>query len=246
MIKLVASDLDGTIIDSMAIWDTIGEDYLRSLGIEPRENLAEVLNLIRSTGVKCGAVINPDTPVEKIKDCIPLCDMVLVMTVEPGFGGQKFMEDMITYQEWLNHNYLLNRPNNVSTPYQIGDILKINAMPFGKDLYVVYGGEQEKGERERGNLEKHDSFYHWCIYESEDRNGLWIDDVSDAMFTDYIFFRNSPLINCERVDFCPDDKIMKVSKMLKDNPELWYELVSYMDTIRNGETNLDKWLFGED
>ena len=34
-------DLDGTLLDSMGIWDTIGEDYLRSLGIEPRENLAE-------------------------------------------------------------------------------------------------------------------------------------------------------------------------------------------------------------
>ena len=56
-----------------------------------RDNLKEVLELIKSTGVKCGAVINPDTPVEKIKEVIPLCDMVLVMSVFPGFGGQKFI-----------------------------------------------------------------------------------------------------------------------------------------------------------
>ena len=56
-----------------------------------QDNLKEVLELIKSTGVKCGAVINPDTPVEKIKDVIPLCDMVLVMSVFPGFGGQKFI-----------------------------------------------------------------------------------------------------------------------------------------------------------
>ena len=56
-----------------------------------KDNLREVLELIKSTGVKCGAVINPDTPVEKIKDVIPLCDMVLVMSVFPGFGGQKFI-----------------------------------------------------------------------------------------------------------------------------------------------------------
>ena len=56
-----------------------------------QDNLKEVLQLIQSTGVKCGAVINPDTPVEKIKDVIPLCDMVLVMSVFPGFGGQKFI-----------------------------------------------------------------------------------------------------------------------------------------------------------
>ncbi len=56
-----------------------------------QDNLKEVLELIKSTGVKCGAVINPDTPVEKIKDVILMCDMVLVMSVFPGFGGQKFI-----------------------------------------------------------------------------------------------------------------------------------------------------------
>ncbi|MBO5411832.1 MAG: ribulose-phosphate 3-epimerase [Clostridia bacterium] len=60
-----------------------------------QDNLKEVLQLIKSTGVKCGAVINPDTPVEKIKDVIPLCDMVLVMSVFPGFGGQKFISSAL-------------------------------------------------------------------------------------------------------------------------------------------------------
>ena len=154
-----------------------------------------------------------------------------------------FFQDNKTYDEISNHNYLLMNPQNIELPYQTGDILKINAMPFGKDFYVVYGGEACKGDFEQGIVEKFDKFYHYCIYESEDRNGLWIDDVSDATFTDYIYFRNSPLINCERVDFCPNDKILKVSRMLKDNPEVWYELVSYMNTIRDGESNLEKWLF---
>lgn len=56
-----------------------------------KENLKDVLLLIKSAGVKCGAVINPDTPVSAIADVIPLCDMVLVMSVFPGFGGQKFI-----------------------------------------------------------------------------------------------------------------------------------------------------------
>ncbi len=56
-----------------------------------QDNLKQVLELIKSTGVKCGAVINPDTPVEKIEDVIPMCDMVLIMSVFPGFGGQKFI-----------------------------------------------------------------------------------------------------------------------------------------------------------
>jgi len=60
-----------------------------------KNNLKEVLAQIRSCGAKCGAVINPDTPVEKIADVIPECDMVLVMSVFPGFGGQKFIPEAL-------------------------------------------------------------------------------------------------------------------------------------------------------
>lgn len=60
-----------------------------------KDNLANVLKQIKAAGVKCGAVINPDTPVAAIKDVIPLCDMVLVMSVFPGFGGQKFISSVL-------------------------------------------------------------------------------------------------------------------------------------------------------
>lgn len=53
--------------------------------------LEETLRLIKSYGVKCGAVVNPDVDVEKIFPVFPLCDMVLVMSVFPGYGGQKFI-----------------------------------------------------------------------------------------------------------------------------------------------------------
>ena len=68
-----------------------GADYITVHYEACKDNLKEVLQLIKSTGVKCGAVINPDTPVEAIEDVITLCDMVLVMSVFPGFGGQKFI-----------------------------------------------------------------------------------------------------------------------------------------------------------
>ena len=60
-----------------------------------KDNLANVLKQIKEAGVKCGAVINPDTPVSAIADVIPLCDMVLVMSVFPGFGGQKFIASVV-------------------------------------------------------------------------------------------------------------------------------------------------------
>ena len=60
-----------------------------------RETLKDTLALIRAAGAKCGAVINPDTPVSAIEGVLPFCDMVLVMSVFPGFGGQKFMPEVL-------------------------------------------------------------------------------------------------------------------------------------------------------
>ena len=56
--------------------------------------LKETLELIKSCGVKCGAVVNPDVPVENIFPVFPLCDMVLLMSVFPGYGGQKYIEEV--------------------------------------------------------------------------------------------------------------------------------------------------------
>lgn len=53
--------------------------------------LKDTLNLIKSYGVKCGVVVNPNTDVENIYDVLPLCDMLLIMSVFPGYGGQKFI-----------------------------------------------------------------------------------------------------------------------------------------------------------
>jgi ribulose-phosphate 3-epimerase len=54
--------------------------------------LKETLKEIKALGVKCGAVINPDTPVKSIAPVIEECDMLLLMSVFPGFGGQKFID----------------------------------------------------------------------------------------------------------------------------------------------------------
>ena len=57
--------------------------------------LQETLQLIKSYGVKCGAVVNPDVPVENIFPVFPLCDMLLLMSVYPGYGGQKFIPEVL-------------------------------------------------------------------------------------------------------------------------------------------------------
>lgn len=57
------------------------------------ENIKNVISLIKSFGVKAGISIKPKTKPEEIFEYLPLVDLVLVMTVEPGFGGQEFMHD---------------------------------------------------------------------------------------------------------------------------------------------------------
>ena len=73
-----------------------GADYLTiHVEADTQENIHKTLDLIRSLGVKPGLVVKPKTPAEAIAPFLEKCDMVLVMTVEPGFGGQKFMADMM-------------------------------------------------------------------------------------------------------------------------------------------------------
>ena len=73
-----------------------GADYLTiHVEADTRENIRKTLDLIRSLGVKPGIVVKPKTSAEEIAEFLPMVDLVLVMTVEPGFGGQKFMADMM-------------------------------------------------------------------------------------------------------------------------------------------------------
>ena len=62
---------------------------------DTEENTLEALRLIRAKGKKAGVVVKPKTPASAVLPFIELCDIILVMTVEPGFGGQKFMADMM-------------------------------------------------------------------------------------------------------------------------------------------------------
>ena len=73
-----------------------GADYLTiHVEADTRENTKAAIEKIRALGVKPGIVVKPKTPAEDIAEFLPMVDLVLVMTVEPGFGGQKFMADMM-------------------------------------------------------------------------------------------------------------------------------------------------------
>lgn len=71
-----------------------GADLI-DIHFESKDDIAGCLREIRSLGKKSALAIKPQTPAEAIFDYIPLCDMILVMTVEPGYGGQGFIYEML-------------------------------------------------------------------------------------------------------------------------------------------------------
>lgn len=71
-----------------------GADII-NVHVEATPHIHRVLQLIKSLGVKAGVTINPGTPVAAIAHVLSMADLVLVMTVNPGFGGQKFIPEMM-------------------------------------------------------------------------------------------------------------------------------------------------------
>ena len=73
-----------------------GADWLTiHIEADQPQNTLEALDKIHELGCKAGIVLKPRTPAEPALPYLEKCDMVLIMTVEPGFGGQKFMADMM-------------------------------------------------------------------------------------------------------------------------------------------------------
>jgi len=81
---------------------------LISIHIEPDYDHAAALREIRSLGCQCGIVLNPNTPADAIRHLLGSVDLVLVMTVQPGFGGQAFrpamLEKLKTLDGWRREN----------------------------------------------------------------------------------------------------------------------------------------------
>lgn len=77
-----------------------GSDWL-TIHVESTTQVKECLQKIRSFGAKAGLTLRPRTSVQEVIPYLELCDLVLVMTVEPGFGGQSFMVDQVSKIETL-------------------------------------------------------------------------------------------------------------------------------------------------
>lgn len=86
------------------------EDFVKAgadsitIHVEATKDVKACIELIKSYNIKVGLALNPETDVKEIIDYLPLVDMVLVMSVHPGYGGQKYIEDVngkITYLRTL-------------------------------------------------------------------------------------------------------------------------------------------------
>ncbi len=78
-----------------------GADYI-TVHVEACRHLHRTIQLIRSFGIKAGVVLNPHTPIDSIQHVLEDIDMVLLMTVNPGFGGQKFIHSVVSKIEALS------------------------------------------------------------------------------------------------------------------------------------------------
>lgn len=72
-----------------------------SFHIEATNHADRVIQIIKNSGKKAGIVLNPQTSIESVKYLLPKLDYVLIMTVNPGFGGQKFIPEMLEKIEEL-------------------------------------------------------------------------------------------------------------------------------------------------
>ncbi|KML06631.1 ribulose-phosphate 3-epimerase [Rossellomorea marisflavi] len=72
-----------------------GADYI-TVHVEADPHIHRTIQMIKNRGVKAGVVLNPGTPAELIKPVLADLDMVLLMTVNPGFGGQAFIPSVVT------------------------------------------------------------------------------------------------------------------------------------------------------
>jgi ribulose-phosphate 3-epimerase len=82
-----------------------GADII-TIQVEASQNVSGTLKAIRTHGARSGLTLRPKTPLLSIQGGLPLADLVLVMSVEPGFGGQKFLPDSVArvrrIREWLD------------------------------------------------------------------------------------------------------------------------------------------------
>jgi ribulose-phosphate 3-epimerase len=113
-------------------------------------HLHRVLSRIRQLGLKAGAVLDPASPIAFVEQVLHLCDVILVMTVNPGFGGQKFLPEMLPkirdlrrlcesrgLRPWIEVDGGQNAENARSAIAAGANVIVAGSAIFGSDNYAA-------------------------------------------------------------------------------------------------------------
>lgn len=112
-----------------------GSDYL-TIHVESTDQTEILLKKIREKA-KSGITLRPKTPIEKIQGYLHLADLVLVMTVEPGFGGQSFMVDQVEKIKWL---YDYRKKNNLSYEIEVDGGVNLETRKYLDQVDILVAG----------------------------------------------------------------------------------------------------------
>ena len=114
-----------------------GADYL-TVHVEAGPHLHRSLQAVKAAGCKAGVTLNPGTSVEAVLGVLDLCDLVLVMSVNPGFGGQRFIESSLakleTLRAWIDE---AGRPVDLEVDGGIAPGTAGRAAAAGADVLVA-------------------------------------------------------------------------------------------------------------
>ena len=130
-----------------------GADWI-TVHVESEKDIRGALRMIRESGAKVGISLRPKTPLEAILPYLPELDLVLVMSVEPGFGGQSFMPDMMEKIKVLRPKF----QGLISVDGGIGAGNACQALEAGADILVAGSAIFGKSDRSKAVTEFREIF----------------------------------------------------------------------------------------
>jgi ribulose-phosphate 3-epimerase len=130
-----------------------GVDWI-SVHAEADVHLNRTLNYLRSNGVKAGVAINPGTSLSLLEEILPIADYILVMTVNPGFGGQKFIPSMLKKIKQLRETIVSNGyRTRIEVDGGIGPDNLQDVLAAGAEIIVagsaIFGAQKDASEAVR-------------------------------------------------------------------------------------------------
>ncbi len=124
-------------INYISDYKDCGADII-TVHVESTNILVDTINIIKGSGIRVGVAINPETPVSKVESVLSLVDMILVMSVHPGYGGQSFLPETI---EKIKQLVTIRKDRGLSFDIEVDGGIKIDnintIIESGANIFVV-------------------------------------------------------------------------------------------------------------